>query len=71
MEPQSFSFSKKVCSLLDSYAGRDEVFEGSQVKAPPLSRRRMVPPTPLQNSYSSLEEDQGQFELGGPDLECA
>ena len=25
LEPQSFSFSKKACSLLDSYAGRDEV----------------------------------------------
>ena len=25
VEPQSFSFSQKACSLLDSYAGRDEV----------------------------------------------
>ena len=36
-------------------------FESSQVKAPPLSRRRMMPPTPLQNSYSSFEEEQGHF----------
>ena len=27
-------------------------FEGTQVKAPPLSRRRMLPPTPLRKSYS-------------------
>ena len=33
-------------------------FEGPQVKAPPLSRRRMRPPTPLHNSYSSFEEEQ-------------
>ena len=33
------------------------------MKAPPLSRRRMVLPTPLQNSYSSFEEDQGHFEV--------
>ena len=34
-----------------------------QVEAPPLSRRRMRPPTPLQNSYSSFEEEQGNFEV--------
>ena len=33
------------------------------MKAPPLSRRRMIPPTPLQNSYSSFEEEQGHFEV--------
>ena len=38
-------------------------FEGSQVKAPPPSRRRMTPPTPLQNSYSSFEEEQEHFEV--------
>ena len=37
-------------------------FEGSQAEAPPLSRRRMRPPTPLQHSYSSFEEQQGPFE---------
>ena len=31
-------------------------YESSQVKAPPMSRRRMMPPTPLQNSYASFEE---------------
>ena len=38
-------------------------FEGSQVKPPPLSRRKMMPPTPLQDSYSSFEEEQGHFEV--------
>ena len=28
-------------------------YEGSQVKAPPLSKRRMMPPTLRQNSYAS------------------
>ena len=32
-------------------------YESSQVKAPPMSRRRMMPPTPLQSSYSSFEEE--------------
>ena len=38
-------------------------FESSQVKAPPLSGRRMMPPTPLQNSYSSFEGEQVHFEV--------
>ena len=38
-------------------------FEEPQVKAPPLSRRRMRPPTPLQNSYSSFEKEQANFEV--------
>ena len=33
------------------------------MKAPPLSRRRTMPPAPLQNSYSSFEEEQGNFEV--------
>ena len=61
VEPQSFSFSKK---RAHSYTVTQEEmrFEGPQVKAPPPSRRRMMPPTPLQNSYSSFEEEQGHFE---------
>ena len=31
-------------------------YEGSPVKAPPLSRRRMTPPTPMQNSQTSFCE---------------
>ena len=38
-------------------------FESSHVKAPPLPGRRMMPPTPLLNSYSSFEEAQGHFEV--------
>ena len=61
MEPQSLPFSKKrahSCTVTQE----EMRFEGQQVKAPPLSRRRMMPPTPLQNSYSSFEEEQGHFE---------
>ena len=39
------------------------MFESSHLKALPLSRRRMMPPTPLQYSYSSFEEEQGHFEV--------
>ena len=31
------------------------------MKAPPLSGRRTMSPTPLQNSCSSFEEEQGRF----------
>ena len=52
VEPQSFSFSKKrsfYCTVT-----QEEMRCGSpHVKSPPLSRRRVVPPTPLENSYSS------------------
>ena len=62
VEPQSFSFSKKrahSCTV-----SQEEIrFEEPQVKAPPLSRRRMMPPTPLQNSYSTFEEEQEHFEV--------
>ena len=37
-------------------------YEGSQVKAPPTTRRRMTPPTPMQNSYTSFEREQGSYE---------
>ena len=64
MEPQSFSFSRKRAH--SCRVTQEEVrFEGPQEKAPPLSRRRrrMRPPTPLQNSYSSFEEEEGHFEV--------
>ena len=38
-------------------------FDCSQVNAPPLSGRRTMPPIPVQNSYSSFEEEQGHFEV--------
>ena len=62
MEPQSNFFSQK--RALSWTVTQEEMrFEGSQVKAPPLSRRRMMLPTPLQNSYSSFEEEQEHFEV--------
>ena len=62
VEPQSFSFStKRAHSRTVTQEGVR--FESSQVKALQLSRRRTMPPTPLQNSYSSFEEEQGHFEV--------
>ena len=64
VEPQSFSFFKK---RLHSWtvAQKEMWSEEPQVKAPSISRRRMMPPTPLQNSYASLVEEQGNFEVEG------
>ena len=65
MEPQSFSFFKK---RLHSWtvAQKEMWSEEPQVKAPSISRRRMMPPTPLQNSYASLVEEQENFEVEVP-----
>ena len=38
-------------------------YEGTPVKAPPTSGRRMMPPTPQQSSYSSIEAVQWQIEV--------
>ena len=62
VEPPSFSFSKKRAHY-GTVTQEEMRNESSQVKAPPLSRRRMLPPTPLQNSYSSFEEEQEHFEV--------
>ena len=51
VEPQSFSFSRKpraVCVENEE----DVSYEGTPVKTPPTSRRRMMPPTPEQSSQS-------------------
>ena len=37
--------------------------EGSPVKAPPSTRRRVMPPTPQQSSHSSTDELQWQTEV--------
>ena len=58
VEPQSFSFSNKrahSCAVTQE----EMRFESSQVK----SSRRLMPPTRLQNSYSSFEEEQSHFEV--------
>ena len=60
VEPQSFSFSKKRALCITS-TQEEMRYESTQVKALPLSRRRMRPPTPLQNSNSSSEEEQERF----------
>ena len=68
VEPQSFSYSKDrahSCTVTQE----EMRFEGPQVKAPPLSRRKMFPPTLLQNSYSAFEEEQA-LRGGRPDVEC-
>ena len=40
-------------------------YEGSPVMAPPLSRRRMTPPTPMQNSYTCFVRDHGRYKEEG------
>ena len=57
--PQSFSFSKKRAHCC-TRTQEDEV-DSPQIKVLPLSRRRMRPPTPMQSSYSSFEEEQERF----------
>ena len=62
VEPQSFSFSKQrahCCTVTQE----EMRYESLQVKAPPLSRRMMRPPTPLQNSNSFFGEEQVRFEV--------
>ena len=53
VEPQFFSFSKKRAHWC-SDTQVEMRYEGSPVITPPLSRRRVTPPTPVQNSYTSF-----------------
>ena len=57
VEPQSFSFSRKR-ALCCASTQEEMRYEGSQGKAPPKTRRRMLPPAPLQNSPTSFEREQ-------------
>ena len=41
----------------------DMSYEGTPVKAPPTSRRMLMPPTPQQSSHSSMEVMQWQTEM--------
>ena len=62
VEPQTFSFSKKrvhSCTV----AQKEMWSEAPHVKAPPISRRSTMPPTPLQNSNSSFGEEQRCLEV--------
>ena len=65
VERQSFSFSQDGAHYCTD-TQEEMRFDSSQVKAPPLSRRRVMPPTPLQSSYSSFEEEQGHSEVEDP-----
>ena len=56
--PQSLSFFKKRTQ-------EETRYEGSQVKALPITRRRMTPPTPLQNPYASFGREQESYEVEG------
>ena len=62
--PQSFAFSKK--RALCCTGTQEQVrYEGSQGKASPMARRRMILPTPLHNSCASFEGEQGSYEVEG------
>ena len=70
VEPQSFSFFKKRAHFCTN-TQEEMRYESTQVKAVPFSSgRRMRPPTPLQNSNSSFEEEQKALRGGRSDVEC-
>ena len=60
--PQSFSFSKKR-ALCCTSTQEEMRFEVSQGKTPPLSRRRMMPPTPLQNRTIPLKKSRKSYDV--------
>ena len=62
VEPQSSSFSKKR-SFVWTVSQEDIRYESSPVKAHLPSRRRMMPLTSQQSSYSSMEERRWQTEM--------
>ena len=60
--PQSFlSAKKRPFSCLENPG--EMIYEGMAVKAPPCTRRRIMPPTPQQNTHSSANEKQWQVDL--------
>ena len=63
VEPQSFPFFKKR-ALCKASTQEEMRYEGSQVKALPITRRRMTLPTLVQNSFTFFERDQGSYEEG-------
>ena len=54
VQPQFFSFSKKRSIVWEENRG-EMSYEGTPAKAPPKTRRRLVPPTPQQSSHSSTD----------------
>ena len=69
VEPQFFSFFKKR-ALSQTRTQDEKRYEGSQVKAPPIARRRMTPPAPTQNSYTSFGREQRKLRRGRQRMEC-
>ena len=64
VEPQSFSFSKNRAHC--STDKQEEMrYEGSPVRALPLSGRMMTPPAPMQNSKTSNVRNHGRYEEEG------
>ena len=64
VESQSFAFSKKRAHCCTDKR-KEMRYEGSTVITPPLSRRRMTPPTPVQNPYTAFVRDHGRYEKEG------
>ena len=62
VEPESFSFYTKRSIVCAENQG-EMSYEVTPVKAPPSTRRRMMPPTPQQFSRSSTDERQWQADL--------
>ena len=69
VERQSFSLQKKRSIGRAENQGKMS-FEGTPVKAPPSTRRRMMPPTPQQCSYSSIEASSTDERQRQADLEA-
>ena len=62
VESQSFPFCKKRSIVCAENQG-EMSYEGTPVKAPPSTRRRMMPPTPQQIWLFSTDESQWQADL--------
>ena len=69
VQPQSVSFSKKR-ALWYTSTQVEMRYEGSKVKAPPIARRRMTPPTPMRNSHTPFCEGAAKLRRGRQRLEC-
>ena len=62
VKPQSFSFSRNR-QAVSAEIQEDMNYDGTAVKAPPASSRKIKPPTPQQSSQSSIEAMQWQTEV--------
>ena len=62
---RSSYFLRKIVHFVFTSTQEEMRYEGSQVKEPPITRRRMTPLTPMQNSYTSFESEQGSYDEEG------